>query len=172
GGSPIPHIIGYPARPHPCHTANRFPNPSELAPFTLARMQAQINCRRHSGCLSMKHVHPSGLATGFLDGERQTNRRKGTATLTRLGSLAKRPSRTFRNFAQQTADDLPVMSESLRASRRERMGSGTSGGSMTEPESRPLVEVLFGPASATPAKPDAELAEAISAWFRAMRVGV
>jgi len=43
---------------------------------------------------------------------------------------------------------------------------------MTEPESRPLVEVLFGPASATPAKPDAELAEVISAWFRAMRVGV
>jgi hypothetical protein len=40
---------------------------------------------------------------------------------------------------------------------------------MTEPESRPLAEVLFGSARAVPAKPDIELAEAISVWFRSMR---
>jgi hypothetical protein len=40
---------------------------------------------------------------------------------------------------------------------------------MTESESRPLAEVLFGSAPAVPAKPDIELAEAISIWFRSMR---
>jgi len=43
---------------------------------------------------------------------------------------------------------------------------------MAEIESRPLAELLFGSANATPANSDTELAEAISAWFRAMRVRV
>ena len=43
---------------------------------------------------------------------------------------------------------------------------------MAEIESRTLAEVLFGSANATPAKSDTELAEAISAWFRVMRIRV
>ncbi len=43
---------------------------------------------------------------------------------------------------------------------------------MADIESRPLAEVLFGSACAVPAKSETELAEAISAWFCAVRVRV
>lgn len=40
---------------------------------------------------------------------------------------------------------------------------------MADVEQKPLEEVLFGPAHGAPTQAEADLAEAISAWFRASR---
>jgi len=40
---------------------------------------------------------------------------------------------------------------------------------MAESEQRPLEEVLFGPVLGAPTRPESDLAEAVSAWFRASR---
>jgi len=43
---------------------------------------------------------------------------------------------------------------------------------MAEEEGRPLADILFGSTPTQPDRPDVELAEAISAWFRACRAQV
>ncbi len=43
---------------------------------------------------------------------------------------------------------------------------------MAQEEQRPLAEVLFGPCDNAPARPEADLAEVVQAWYRIRRVRV